>query len=50
MADLDDEKAAQHVHPDKPDRTGETSPAADPNENQPGEPQHETNTEFDGQQ
>jgi hypothetical protein len=50
MADLDDEKAAQNVHPDKPDRTNDPAPSADPNDNEPGRPQHETNTEFDGQQ
>jgi hypothetical protein len=50
MADLDDEKAAQHVHPDKPGRRDDPAPSADPNDNEPGEPQHETHTEFDDQQ
>jgi hypothetical protein len=47
MADLDDEKAPQNVHPEKPDRRDDPSPSADPSENEPGEPQHETHTEFD---
>lgn len=49
MADLDDEKAAQHVHPEKPDRSEDASPAEDPNDNEPGRPQHEAHTEYGGE-
>jgi hypothetical protein len=46
MADLDDEKAPQHVHPDKPERSDDPPPRDDPNHNQPGRPQHETHHEY----
>jgi hypothetical protein len=36
----DDEKAAQQVHPPKPERDG-AAPSGDPNETPPGRPQHE---------
>jgi hypothetical protein len=49
MADLDDEKAPQHVQPGKPDRRDDPPPAADPNDSDPGRPQHEAHTEYDDQ-
>ena len=50
MADLDDEKAPQHVHPDKPERDDDPPPRKDPNENKPGRAQHETHDEYGGEQ
>jgi hypothetical protein len=46
MAELDDEKAPQQVHPDKPGRDDDPPPRDDPNDEQPGRPQHETHDEF----
>jgi hypothetical protein len=46
MADLDDEKAPQHVHPDKPGRGDDPPPSDDPNENEPGQPQHEAHDDY----
>lgn len=46
MADLDDEKAPQHVHPDKPERGDKSPPNNDPSENEPGRAQHETHHEY----
>ena len=46
MAELDDEKAPQQVHPNKPGRDDDPPPRDDPNDEQPGRPQHETHDEF----
>lgn len=46
MGDLDDEKAPQHIHPDKPGRDDDRPPSDDPNDNEPGRPQHETHDEY----
>jgi hypothetical protein len=46
MAELDDEKAPQQIHPGKPGRDDDPPPRDDPNDEQPGRPQHETHDEF----
>jgi len=49
MADLDDEKATQHVHPDKPEREDDAPAGGDPNDIEPGRPIHDASTEYDDQ-